>query len=155
LSRLEGVLRFALAANAEREMKQNNNEAKVNEAAGAARGVALTAEESLLESLDSRQLQEVSVSPGLQALWQAVLPMVGILPSRPGEFAGVFKVEAGPRPDEATVYIDIPSDEYAPGRDPRMERVIALSVRLSHDYRLLGEHYYCVDCDPAHDEVRH
>ena len=135
-------------------MKQNKEPA-VSKIEGPARGVALTDDNSLLESLDSRQLQEVSVSPGLQALWQAVLPMVGILPSRPGEFAGVFKVEPGPGEHEATIYIDIPSDEYAPGSDPRMERVIALTVRLSHDYRLLGEHYYCVDCDPPLDETRH
>jgi len=135
-------------------MKQDK-ETVVSTTEGPARGVALTDDDSLLDSLDSRQLQEVSVSPGLQALWQAVLPMVGILPSRPGEFAGVFKVEPGPGEHEATVYLDIPSDEYAPGRDPRMERVVALTVRLSHDYRLLGEHYYCVDCDPSHDEVRH
>lgn len=135
-------------------MKQNKEPSGI-QTGGSARGVALTDDHSLLESLDSRQLQEVSVSPGLQALWQAVLPMVGILPSQPGEFAGVFKVEAGPGRDEATIYLDIPSDEYTPGHDPRMERVIALTVRLSHDYRLLGEHYYCVDCDPPNDEARH
>lgn len=134
---------------------KENKESSVPKSERAARGVALTDDKSLLESLNSRQLQEVSVTPGLQALWQAILPMVGILPSRPGEFAGVFKVEEGPGPDEATIYLDIPTDEYTPGRDPRMERVVALTVRLSHDYRLLGEHYYCVDCDPPRDEARH
>jgi len=120
-----------------------------------ARGVALSNPRSLLESLDSRQLQEVAVSQGLQALWQAVLPMVGIVPARPNEYAGVFKVEPGPGADEATIYVDIASDGYEPGRTPNMERVVALTVKLSHDYRLLGEHYYCVDCDPPRQEMRH
>ena len=126
-----------------------------NDAEGSTRGVALTGSSSLLEGLDSRQLQQVAVSKGLQALWQAVLPMVGIVPARPDEYAGVFKVEPGPGDDEATIYVDIASDGYEPGRTPKMERVVALTVRLSHDYRLLGEHYYCVDCDPPTQETRH
>jgi hypothetical protein len=119
-------------------------------------GVPLNDERPLLETFNTDQLQDVAVSQGVQALWQAVLPLVGIVPSRPGEYAGVFKVEPGPRDDEATVYIDIPSDRYERGKKPSMDRVIALTVRLSHDYRLLGDQYYCVDCEPAtHDESSH
>jgi hypothetical protein len=112
------------------------------------RGVPLSDEHPLLDSLNTEQLQQAAVSEGVQALWQAVLPLVGILPSRPNEYAGVFKVEPGPGDDEATVYIDIPTDGYEPGKKPSMERVVALTVKLSHDYRLLGDQYYCVECEP-------
>jgi hypothetical protein len=136
-------------------MKQNETTGTPVQVPRAEKGVALTEQQTLLDTFDSQQLQEVAVSRGLQALWQAVLPMIGIVPAKPGEYAGVFKVEPGPEPDEATIYIDIASDGYERGRTPPMERVVALSVKLSHDYRLLGEHYYCVDCDPPSDEARH
>ncbi|RMF19733.1 MAG: hypothetical protein D6760_12785 [Deltaproteobacteria bacterium] len=104
---------------------------------------------------DPEQLQRLATAPALQALWTAVLPLVGVLPSRPGEFPGVFKVEPGPEKNEATIFIDIPNEKYEPGKPPQMERVVALTVKLAHDYRLLGDRYYCVDCEiPAH-ETRH
>jgi hypothetical protein len=124
--------------------------------ADSTRGVPLSDEQPLLESFNTEQLQDVAVSQGVQALWQAVLPLVGMMPSRPDEYAGVFKVEPGPGEDEATVYIDIPSAGYERGKQPSMERVVALTVKLSHDYRLLGDRYYCVDCEPANrDEACH
>jgi len=133
---------------------ENEERAKTNK--DPSRGVPLDGDKPLLESFNTEQLQDAAVSRGVQALWQAVLPLVGILPSRPGEYAGVFKVEPGPGDDEATVYLDIPSDRYERGKKPRMERVVALTVKLSHDYRLLGENYYCVDCEAVtRGEARH
>ncbi|RMD83425.1 MAG: hypothetical protein D6815_06605 [Candidatus Dadabacteria bacterium] len=108
-----------------------------------------------LRNPDAEQMRRLATAPALQALWSALLPLVGVLPSRPGEYPGVFKIERGPEKGEATIFIDIPNEEYEPGKPPRMERVVALSVRMAHDYRLLGGRYYCVDCEiPAH-ETRH
>ena len=128
---------------------------ETRENSGAKKRGELDAATPMLESLDANELKQVAVTRGLQALWQAVLPLVGILPAKPGEFPGVFQVEAGPGRDEATVYLDIPTTGYEDGKTPKMERVVALNIRLTHDYRLLGDQYFCVDCEPAHDETRH
>jgi hypothetical protein len=121
----------------------------------APRGVALGDEALLLESLTTAELQKVAVSSGLQALWQAVLPLVGTQSEKPGAYPGVFKVEPGPGADEATIYIDIQNERYEPGKSPEVERVVALVVRLSHDYRRLGDTYYCVGCMPEGEEIHH
>ena len=105
--------------------------------------------------LHGEQLRKIAAAPGLQAFWGALLPLVGVLPSRPGEYPGVFKVEPGPGTDEATVYVDIPSEPYEYGKPSAMERVLALNVKLEHDYRFLGDRYYCVDCEAPSDEASH
>ena len=104
---------------------------------------------------DKDRLRQLAVSPGLQALWGALLPMVGVRPAKPDEYAGVFKIEPGPSDSEATIYIDVPSRPYERGRNAPMERVVTLKVRLDHDYRLLGDQYYCVDCEAPATETRH
>ena len=104
---------------------------------------------------DPERLRQMATTPVLQALWAAVLPLVGVLPARPHEYPGVFKVEPGPGTDEATIFVDIPNEKYEPGKPPRMERVISLTVKLAHDYRLLGDRYYCVDCEVPEGETRH
>jgi hypothetical protein len=136
-------------------MKTNDEQTTTSGTETPPRGIALSDSRPLLESLDTAQLQDVSVSRGVQALWQAVLPILGMLPSRPGEYPGMFRVEPGPGSEEATIYIDIPAEDYERGKKPRMERVVALTVRLSHDYRLFGDQYYCVDCEQPQDEARH
>ena len=98
--------------------------------------------------------QELAMSPAMQALWTAVLPLVGTHASRPGEFPGVFKVEAGEE-DEALIYLDVPTKPYQRGRRGDMDRVLALSVKLGHDYRRLGDRYYCIDCETPSEETRH
>lgn len=100
-------------------------------------------------------LRRIALSPQIQALWSALLPLIGALPSRPGEFAGMFKVEPVPGKPEATVYIDVPDGAYTPGVSSAMDRVLALNVRLDHDYRKLGDQHYCVDCEVAANETRH
>jgi len=101
------------------------------------------------------KLRQLAVSPGLQALWGALLPMVGVRPAKPEEYAGVFKIEPGPSDSEATIYIDVPSRPYERGKNAPMERVVTLNVKLAHDYRLLGDQYYCVDCEAPTTETRH
>jgi hypothetical protein len=96
-----------------------------------------------------------ALAPALQTLWGAVLPLVGVFPSRPNEFPGIFKVEAGPGKDEATVHIDIVDKPYEAGKETPMERVVSLTVKLAHDHRRLGERYFCVLCDLAPGETRH
>jgi hypothetical protein len=100
-------------------------------------------------------MKALQLSPGLQRLWAAVLPIVGVRPSRTGEFAGYFQVEQGAAPDEALIHIDIPSEPYAEGAKPAMARVVSLSVKLAHDFRRLGDRYYCIDCEVPNDETRH
>jgi hypothetical protein len=99
--------------------------------------------------------QRLAMGPGVQALWQAVLPLIGARASRAGEFPGVFKVEAGEEDDEAIVYLDVPVDAYDGGERGDMDRVLALRVTLGHDYRRLGDHYYCIDCEAPTEETRH
>lgn len=104
----------------------------------------------------AEELRRIATSPSIQALWSAVLPLVGVLPARAGEFPGMFKVEPIPgKKDEATIYIDIPSRPYERGVGSKMDRVLALNVRLDHDYRRLGDRHYCVDCEVSGSETRH
>ena len=105
--------------------------------------------------LQGEDLRKMATSAGLQALWGAVLPLIGVLPSRDGEFPGIFKVESGPGDDEATIYIDVPGKPYEYGKTSPMERVLTLNVKLAHDYRQLGDRYYCIDCETPADETRH
>jgi hypothetical protein len=100
-------------------------------------------------------MKKLALSRGLQSLWAAVLPMVGVRASRAGEFPGVFQVEPGASPHEALVHIDIPSAPYAVGEKPAMGRVVSLSVTLAHDFRRLGDRYYCIDCEAPAEETRH
>ena len=103
----------------------------------------------------TEQLRKLATSAGVQALWKTVLPMIGVLPSRPGEYAGMVKVEPVPGKPEATIYIDVPDAPYQAGEESSMDRVLALNVRLEHDYRKLGERHYCVDCEAPDSETRH
>ena len=107
------------------------------------------------ELAKAEELRRIARSPQIQALWSAVLPLVGVLPSRPNEFAGMFTVEPVPGKPEATVYIDVPDREYERGVSSKMDRVLALNVRLDHDYRRLGDQHYCVDCEVPENEIRH
>ena len=100
-------------------------------------------------------MKTVALGRGLQSLWAAVLPMVGVRSSRAGEFPGVFQVEPGAGPHEALVHIDIPCAPYVAGEKPTMGRVVSLSVTLAHDFRRLGDRYYCIDCEAPAEETRH
>jgi len=107
-------------------------------------------------SADSVEATKIlQLSPGLQSLWAVVLPLVGVRASRPGEYPGYFQVEQGTTPDEALVHIDIPNAAYEEGAKPSMRRVVSLSVKLAHDFRRLGDRYYCIDCEVPADETRH
>jgi hypothetical protein len=103
----------------------------------------------------AESLKDLALSPALQSLWAAVLPMVGVRASRPDEFAGYFQVEPGTAPDEALVHIDIANAPYVEGAKPAMARVVSLSVKLAHDFRRLGDQYYCIDCEVPAEETRH
>jgi len=100
-------------------------------------------------------MKHLALGRGLQSLWAAVLPMIGVRASRAGEFPGVFQVEPGTGPHEALVHIDIPSAPYVAGEKPTMGRVVSLSVTLAHDFRRLGDRYYCIDCEAPAEETRH
>jgi hypothetical protein len=100
-------------------------------------------------------MKELALSGGIQALWAVVLPMIGVRSSRAGEFPGVFQVEQGPSPHEALVHVDIPHAPYEVDKSPAMTRVISLSVKLAHDFRRLGDRYYCIDCEIPGEETRH
>jgi hypothetical protein len=141
-------------ADEKREADARSPEQETNEhdAAAATQPFAASNVPSLLQG---EALRKIATSVGLQALWGAVLPLVGVLPSRHGEFPGVFKVESGPGDGEATIYIDVPDKPYEYGKPSRMERVLTLNVKLEHDYRQLGERYYCVDCETPTDETYH
>ncbi len=120
------------------------------------RGAPLGTHPRSLDEFEPADLRKLALSDGVQALWQAVLPLIGVGPAEPGEFAGEFRVEAGPAQGEATIYLDIPQRAYEDsGKHRPLERVLALTVRLEHDYRRLGDAYYCVDCEPEPDETRH
>jgi hypothetical protein len=106
-----------------------------------------------VESVEA--MKELARGGGIQSLWAALLPMVGVRASRAGEFPGIFQVEPGPGPNEALVHIDIPDAPYAAEEKPTMSRVISLSVTLAHDFRRLGDRYYCIDCEAPADETRH
>ncbi len=110
------------------------------------------AAKALRAKADPRAL---ALGAGLQSLWKRLFPLLGVTPARAGEYPGVFKVEAGDRPGEALVQIELPDQPYQPGRASGMERVITLAVRLEHDHRLLGDRYYCVDCEVPAEDTRH
>jgi hypothetical protein len=113
-------------------------------------------DEAARGAVDSTEtMKELALGRGIQALWAALLPMVGVRASRPGEFPGVFQVEPGTRPHEALVHIDVPHAPYVAGEKPEMGRVVSLSVTLAHDFRRLGDRYYCIDCEAPADETRH
>jgi hypothetical protein len=101
------------------------------------------------------EAKELAVDGGIQKLWGTLLPLLGVLPATPGEYPGIFRVEPGPTDHEATIFIDIPNEPYEVGATPDMERVVTLRVKLDHDYRLLGDRYYCVDCEAPMREVCH
>lgn len=103
----------------------------------------------------TEKMKKLALGRGIQSLWAAVLPMVGVKASRPGEFPGVFQVEPGEGPHEALIHIDIPSAPYEAGEKPKMGRVVSLSVTLAHDFRRLGDRYYCIDCEVPAEETRH
>jgi len=111
--------------------------------------------DQLPSRLNGEELRKLALSPGLQSLWGAILPALGVLPSRPGEYPGIFKVESGPGDGEATIYIDLPDQPYEYGKPSTMDRVVTVNVKLDHDYRLLGGRYYCVDCESPSDEAGH
>lgn len=100
-------------------------------------------------------LRRLSAGHGIQALWATLLPLLGVGPATPGEFPGVFQVEPVPGRDEAMIHIDIPSKPYEKGKSPAMDRVVTLTVRMEHDFRKLGNRYYCIDCETPNDETRH
>jgi hypothetical protein len=113
-------------------------------------------DEPVREEADPAEaMKQLALGRGIQSLWAALLPMIGVRASRAGEFPGVFQVEAGPRPHEALVHIDVPDAPYVAGEKPKMGRVVSLSVTLAHDFRRLGDKYYCVDCEIPADETRH
>jgi hypothetical protein len=123
--------------------------------AGAEQAESLEEQAALPAVSELSEAQALAMSPGLQALFNAVLPLIGANPSRPGEFPGVFKVEPGEEEDEALVFLDVPANAYRRGQRGDMARVLALSVKLAHDYRKLGDQYYCIDCETPGEETRH
>lgn len=127
----------------------SENERPATAAAGS------TDAEQLPAGGSAEELRKLALSPGLQSLWGALLPALGVPPSRPGEYPGIFKVESGPGDREATIYIDLPAKPYEHGKPSQMERVVTLNVKLDHDYRLLGDRYYCLDCEVPADESSH
>jgi len=93
-------------------------------------------------------------SGNLDQFWSTVLPLLGVMPSASREYPGLFRIVPGPGSDEATIHIDMSDKPYTPGDKPALQRVVSLTIRLAHDYRLLGSSYYCIDCDlPESDTV--
>lgn len=91
---------------------------------------------------------------GLAMFLEKLLGMVGMMQSTVKEFPGLVRLVAGPDEDEVTLHIDMAPKPYAVGDEPSLQRIVTLSVRLDHDYRLLGNGYYCIDCDlPQNDTV--
>ena len=113
-------------------------------------------ENSNLSSSDAQAQaeREFALSPHIQELWHQIFPLIGVPPSKAGEFAGLFKVTPGMNKGEALIHIDVPSQAYVEGEPPTMERIVTLTVKMDHDYRLLGDEYYCIDCVPT-QETRH
>ena len=103
------------------------------------------------EDHDAKMARDFALNEHVQALWHQIFPLVGVPASRPGEKAGIFKVTPGGNPGEALVHIDVPAEEYADGEPPKMERIVTLTIKLDHDYRLLGDEYYCIDCLPTNE----
>jgi hypothetical protein len=140
---------------AQEPAKSDGHEPDPTDASEGVRGLARLDSEVEREADSSDLMKKLAMSRGLQSLWAAVLPMVGVRASRAGEFPGVFQVEQGSDPHEALVHIDIPTSPYAPGEKPTMGRVVSLSVKLAHDFRRLGDRYYCIDCEAPAEETRH
>jgi len=103
------------------------------------------------EKLDARGF---ALSPHIQELWKQIFALIDVPASAPGEFPGLFRVTPGMRAGEAMVHIDVPSEQYMDGEPPRMQRIVTLTVKMDHDYRRLGDEYYCIDCVPT-NETRH
>ena len=136
---------------------EGSNEAEIGAALAVGEEVAISPDDGDLspEAAKVEELRRLAMSPQIQELWKAVLPLVGVQPARPGEYAGAFKVEPVPGKDEATIYIDVPAAPYERGVPSKLDRVLSLHVKLEHDYRRLGEHHYCVDCEVPGSETRH
>ncbi len=100
---------------------------------------------------DAKTARDFALNEHVQALWHQIFPLVGVPASRPGEKAGIFKVTPGFNPGEALVHIDVPAEAYVDGEPPKMDRIVTLTVKLDHDYRLLGDEYYCIDCLPTNE----
>lgn len=95
-----------------------------------------------------------AAAAGLTAFFDALLPIVGVPPSTVKEFPGLVRIVPGPGADEATLHIDMAAGPCAATDKPSLDRIVTLSVRFDHDYRLLGSGYYCIDCDlPENDTV--
>ncbi|HYB99990.1 MAG TPA: hypothetical protein VEC57_12735 [Candidatus Limnocylindrales bacterium] len=94
-------------------------------------------------------------SGNLDQFWATVLPLLGVMPSAIREYPGLFRIVPGPGADEATIHIDMADKPYAPGDKPALQRVVSLTIRLAHDYRLLGSAYYCIDCDLPESDTIH
>ncbi|MFP6599381.1 MAG: hypothetical protein VB852_02950 [Deltaproteobacteria bacterium] len=91
---------------------------------------------------------------GLQSLWKQLLPLLGVVAARTGEYPGIFKVEDG-GDGRAVVHIELTDRPYEPGSPSGMERVLTLAIKLEHDHRLLGDRYYCVDCEVPAGDTKH
>ncbi len=91
----------------------------------------------------------------LNAVWETLLPILGVQAMTPGEAPAGLRLERGPDPGEATLFLEMRD----PGSDQEPKtpapRVLGISVKLGHDYRRLGDRYYCVDCEHHSDETRH
>lgn len=106
------------------------------------------------ESREALEAREFALSPHIQELWRQIFSLVGVPASSPEEFPGLFRVTPGMQEGEAMVHIDVPSEPYLDGEPPRMQRIVTLTVKMDHDYRRLGDEYYCIDCVPT-NETRH
>jgi hypothetical protein len=124
-------------------------------AAQVAAGIVKLGESPEIAASPSEHLKHLAAGHGVQALWAALLPLLGIGPASPGEFPGLFQVERGPGKDEAMIHIDIPNKPYEQGKAPSMDRVVTLTVRMQHDFRKFGNRYYCIDCESPSNETRH
>ena len=120
-----------------------------------ATGIVKLGESPEITASPSEHLKHLAAGHGVQALWAALLPLLGVGPASPGEFPGLFQVERGPGKDEAMIHIDIPDKPYEQGKAPSMDRVVTLTVRMQHDFRKFGNRYYCIDCESPSNETRH
>ena len=115
---------------------------------------ARTGDREAGEPTEKHEAREFALSPHIQELWSQIFALLDVPVSAPGEFPGLFRVTPGMQTGEAMVHIDVPSEPYIEGEPPRMQRIITLTVKMDHDYRRLGDEYYCIDCVPT-NETRH
>ena len=120
-----------------------------------ATGIVKLGESPEIAGSPSEHLKQLAAGHGVQALWAALMPLLGVGPASPEEFPGLFQVERGPGKDEAMIHIDIPDKPYEQGKAPSMDRVVTLTVRMQHDFRKFGDRYYCIDCESPSNETRH